>query len=886
MKTVTILIVEDESIVAEDIKRSLERFGYNVCGVASTGRTAINIVEEHKPDVVLMDIVLRGKMNGIKTAEDIYKDYDIPVIYLTAYADRKTLDKAKVTSPYGYILKPFEDQELYSTIEMAIYKHQMEKKLREREAWLSTTLKSIGDAVIVTDKNNCIQFMNSRAESLTGWRLGEVRGKLLKKVIQILREDTGKPAEDLTAQVLQKKKIVELTSHSVLVNRAGETVSIDESGAPIIDDKGRILGVVLALHDITNRRKAEIALQESNEFNYALFQYNPIETVVVDLEGRVKQFNLLKEKSGDRLPRTGDVMYKDYARSHEIDMYSEMMNAIQKQKVKKFPELKYKDKYLSITIAPFHQGAIITSQDITKRKLAEDTLSKSEREKSLILSSVSELVTFQNKEMMLLWANRAAAESVGLDPQEMVGRFCYNVWHQLESPCDDCPVVKAFKTGQPEEAEMTTANGKIWAVRGYPARNEAGEIMGVVEVTQDITNRKQTEVEKERIHAELIQAQKMEAIGTLTGGVAHDFNNLLTAIQGCSDMILIRTQETDPIYRDLKEIQIAADRAADLTRQLLLFSRKQPMEFAVINVNKTIENLLKMFHRLIGEDISISTSLAPDLLNVKADHGTIEQVIMNLAVNARDAMPDGGKLTIKTSNVTIDNAYSKSMPEARPGKFVRITVVDTGEGINEEILPHIFEPFFSTKGVGKGTGLGLSVVYGIIKQHEGWINVRSVKSSGTTFEIYLPGVRKKVDKLSDIRIPLHKFRGNGERILIVEDEISVRDFATIALSEYGYTIYSTSSVAEALDVFEREKGRFDLVLTDVVLPDRSGVDLVEELLTIKPGIKVLLSSGYTDQKSQWDKIQGKGLPFLQKPYTLATILQTVKEVLLLSSENS
>ncbi len=884
MEPVKILIVEDESIVAEDIKRSLERFGYTVCGVVSTGRAAIKIVKEHKPDVVLMDIVLRGKTNGIKTAEDIYKDYDIPVIYLTAYADRKTLDKAKVTSPYGYILKPFEDQGLYSTIEMAIYKHQMEKKLREREAWLSTTLKSIGDAVIVADGNGCIQFMNSRAEFLTGWRLSEVKGKLLKKVIQILREDTGKPAEDLTTQVLQKKKIVELTSHSVLVNKAGKTVSIDVSGAPIIDDKGRILGVVLALHDITNRRKAEIALQESNEFNYALFQYNPIETVVVDMEGRVKQFNRLKEKSGDRLPRIGDAMYKNYARSHEIDMYAELMDAIRKQKVKKFPEQKYKDKYLSITIAPFHKGAIITSQDITKRKQAEDTLSRSEQEKSLILSSVSELVTFQNSDMMIMWANRAAAESVGLDPQEMVGHFCYKIWHQRKKPCDDCPIVKVFKTGRPEEAEMTTDDRRIWAVRGYPARNENGEIMGVVEVTQDITIRKQTEMEKEHIQAELIQAQKMEAIGTLTGGVAHDFNNLLTAIQGCSDMILIRTPETDPIYRDLKEIQTAADKASDLTRQLLLFSRKQPMEFAIINVNRTVENLLKMFHRLIGEDISISTSLSSDLLNVEADRGTIEQVIMNLAVNARDAMPNGGKLTIKTSNVTIDKSYSKSIPEARPGEFVRIAVIDTGEGIDEDILPHIFEPFFSTKGVGKGTGLGLSVVYGIIKQHEGWINVHSVKGEGTTFDVYLPGVRKKVDKIRDVRIPLHKYRGNGERILIVEDEISVRDFATIALSEYGYTIYSTSSVAEALDVFEREKGHFDLVLTDVVLPDRSGVELVEQLLTTKPNLKVLLSSGYTDQKSQWDKIQGKGLPFLQKPYTLATILQTVKEVLVLSSE--
>jgi CheY-like chemotaxis protein len=298
-----------------------------------------------------------------------------------------------------------------------------------------------------------------------------------------------------------------------------------------------------------------------------------------------------------------------------------------------------------------------------------------------------------------------------------------------------------------------------------------------------------------------------------------------------------------------------------------------------LDLNQIVGDLLKMLHRLIGEDIGISTVFHPYLWTVRGDKGTLEQVLMNLTVNARDAMPKGGKITIRNDNVNVDHDYCIEFPEARTGDFVRLSVSDTGAGIDPRVLPHIFEPFFSTKGPGKGTGLGLSVVYGIVRQHSGWITVSSLNGKGTTFDVYLPTVKEKAATTSDEKISIKDFKGDGERILVVEDAQGIREFLRTALAESGYNAFIASNCAEAKQLFSQHKGRFDLVFSDVVLPDKSGIELVEDLLEKKPDLKVLLSSGYTDQKSQWAIIQNKKMPFLQKPYSLLFLLRLIKEVI-------
>jgi signal transduction histidine kinase len=391
--------------------------------------------------------------------------------------------------------------------------------------------------------------------------------------------------------------------------------------------------------------------------------------------------------------------------------------------------------------------------------------------------------------------------------------------------------------------------------------------------------RKSVEEEKEKIQAQLYQAQKMEAIGVLAGGIAHDFNNLMTAIQGFTDVLMMKTEESDPSMRALQQIRSSASSAADLTRQMLLFSRKQPMEFSPVQLNKTIENLLKMLHRLIGEDITVGTSLEPELWLTRADIGTLEQVLVNIVINAKEAMPEGGQITIKTANVILDTNSIRSIPEARAGRFIKLTVSDVGIGMDDEILQHIFEPFYTTKDLSKSTGLGLSVVYGIVKQHQGWINVASKPGKGTTFDIYFPAQPIKSTKKQNEEISLAELQGNSKKILLVEDAEGVREFAAMVLGENGYIVYSANTADEALDIFEKENGQFDLVISDVVLPDKSGLKLVEELIHIKPNIPILLSSGYTDQKLQWPVIREKGLRFLQKPYAYMDLLKATKEAI-------
>lgn len=425
---------------------------------------------------------------------------------------------------------------------------------------------------------------------------------------------------------------------------------------------------------------------------------------------------------------------------------------------------------------------------------------------------------------------------------------------------------------QIEEFKAITADGsEIWISTVGTRTEYQGKLAGLVSI-RDIT-------ESKLMAKQLRQAQKMEAIGQLTGGIAHDFNNLLTAIMGNAELAMMETDEADPLYLNLKRIRSSVMHTTNLTRQLLIFSRKQQMNFTTQNLNGIIDDFLKMIHRLIGEDITIETCLETDLWSTRADAGNIEQLIMNLAVNARDAMPDGGLLTIKTENMVLDEDYTKFIPYARPGNFVRLSVEDTGIGMDEEIIEQIFEPFFSTKEVGEGTGLGLSVVYGIVKEHKSWINVYSESGSGTTFKIYFPAFSGKAEEKTEKKISLKDIQGNGERILLVEDEEKVREMAGIALGKNGYVVVEAQNTKDAMDIFAREDGRFHLIFSDVVLPGDSGLTLVEHLLSHNPGLKVLMCSGYTNNKAQKKVMQEKGILFLQKPYSLPDLFQAIKSVL-------
>jgi signal transduction histidine kinase len=390
---------------------------------------------------------------------------------------------------------------------------------------------------------------------------------------------------------------------------------------------------------------------------------------------------------------------------------------------------------------------------------------------------------------------------------------------------------------------------------------------------------KNAEKRKLELETQLHQAQKMEAMGVLAGGVAHDFNNLLTTIHGYCSLAIEDAEKDGTIYPKLQQVKLAAERAANLTRQLLLFSRRQTTEKRFINLNDILDGLLKMLRRMIGEDIVIETLFNNDLETIEADAGNIEQIIMNLAVNARDAMPKGGTLRISTKNAAFSEKQIYTIPNAKTGKYVCFSVSDTGTGMDAETIQHIFEPFYTTKEPGKGTGLGLSVVYGIVSNHGGWINVSSEPGEGTTFSIFMPSCVSKTDEHKKESVDFRALKGNGEHILVVEDEEDIRGWSAFALRENGYLTSDAGNATEAMAVFENNKDEIVMLLSDVVMPGKSGLQLAEQLVAQKPGIKIIFSSGYPGEKSQYKKIREQGMRFLQKPFTMIELLSAVKEVL-------
>lgn len=384
--------------------------------------------------------------------------------------------------------------------------------------------------------------------------------------------------------------------------------------------------------------------------------------------------------------------------------------------------------------------------------------------------------------------------------------------------------------------------------------------------------------ERRQLEEQYRQAQKMEAVGRLTSGIAHDFNNLMTAVLGYSDLALQSLDKNDPLTGDIEEIKKAGERAGALTRQLLAFSRKQLLQPKVIDLNQVVTSMDNMLRHLIGEDIDLVSATSPSLGSVRADVGQIEQVIVNLAVNARDAMPEGGKITIETSNVELDEPYARSHAEVGPGRYVMLAVSDTGHGMDAETRDHIFEPFFTTKQDGKGTGLGLATVFGIVKQSGGSIWVYSEPGRGTTFKIYLPRVDQEAEAIETGQTERSSARGS-ETVLLVEDDQAIRSLARRVLEKKGYEVLEADNAEKAILVSNQRQQQIDLLLTDVVLTGASGPKLAAQVRSHRPKIKVLYMSGYTDEAIFRHQVLDAGVAFIQKPFTPESLTRKIREVL-------
>lgn len=791
-----ILVVEDEKIVAKDIEYRLLNLGYAVAGIAASAGEAIQKAGEAQPDLVLMDIKLKGEVDGIAAAEAIRTRLNLPVIYLTAYADEPTLQRSKITLPYGYILKPFEEHALYTAIEVALRQHELQSTLERRAAHLAL-INDIGSKIAA---ELALESVLEQAVQLIQSTFGyyHVAIFLLEGEFASLRAIAGICRNDIPStysQHISQGLIGWVAAHGEKI--VANDTSLDPRYLPIITD-----------HFVT---QAELCL--------------PIRVA----------------------GQTVGILDIQNPRDHTFDQNDVMVMETLTNQIA-----------IAIRNAQLYEQAQQEKEAFRQQQAVLQT----------ILDHIPVMVTYFDGAGRCQWVNREWERVSGWSRAELQEREV--VAELYPDPQERERIWKFILAGDGKwnEAKFKARDGHlldtIWASVWLPN----GALIGI---GQDITERK-------RLEAQFLQAQKLEAIGRLAGGLAHDFNNILTVIVNYTSLIMRVSATDNPIQRHLKGIQGSAERAATLTRQLLSFARKQVIEPQTLNLNDLIVQAEKMLRPLIGEDIQLTTQLMPELGWVKADPSQLEQVLLNLTLNARDAMPQGGKLTIQTAAVRLGQQESHQMTGALPGDYVMLVVSDTGTGMTEEVKAHLFEPFFSTKAMGQGTGLGLATCFGIITQSAGYIQVESELGQGTTFQIYLPAIENK-STLPIKQDRVESLPCGNETILLVEDEPEVRELMMNLLTEQGYTLLVAANGAEALQINnEKADTVIDLLLTDVVMPRLGGKALAERLKSCRSQTKVLFISGYTDEAIVAPML-APDTAFLQKPFSPTALLCKVREVL-------
>ncbi len=753
----------------------------------------------------------------------------------------------------------------------------------ERDARL---LANVRDAIIVTDANGIVTYWNDAATRMLGWTAEEMYGQPL---LNRFPEEARPFVADLMRQIRDGQ---DWSGEFEDDRKDGSRIWIDGRVSRICDASGRLIGVLGIPHDITARKQAEAERDQIAARLQLQIDRMPLAYLLLDRDLRLVDWNAAAERMfgyareevlgmmppfETLLPRSAwSEVEPVLGRLRAGDMAAHAINE-NLTKDGQTITCQWSNTPLLDRDGLF-VGVVSLAQDITGGRRAEDALHASEDRFRQIAESINEVfwlstpdkheIAYVSPGYETIWGR--TCESVYASPQSWMEAIHVGDRERIAQAASASQAAGAYD----EEYRIVRPDGTIRWIRdrAFPVRDGGGRVVRVAGVAEDVT-------EKRQLEAQLRQAHKMEAIGQLAGGVAHDFNNLLTVINGCSELLIGAVGDRGEQRELLDEIVKAGNRAASLTRQLLAFSRQQVLAPRILDVNDVVQDTEKMLKRLIGEDVELTTTLQRPLGCVKADRGQLEQVLLNLAVNARDAMPQGGELTIETREVDLTEDFAVSRPGMAPGRHIALAVTDSGVGMSEEVKRHLFEPFFTTKDPGKGTGLGLAVVHGFVKQSGGCVEVRSEPGAGTCFTIYLPLIDARGAAGADVAdAAVGQARGT-ETILLVEDDAAVRALMKRVLQRCGYTVLEASRGSDGLRLAAARRTPIHLLITDVVMPGIPGRMVAEQIRDSHPETKVLYVSGYTNDDVVRTGVLHDAVHFVQKPFAPNALAHEVREIL-------
>ena len=761
--------------------------------------------------------------------------------------------------------------------------------LQESEKKYRLITEKMSDIVWIADMNLRVTYVTPSVQTVLGFTQEE---RIQKTVNEQFTPDSLSYGLELMVRqlALEKQGNGDPNRTETLLlehyHKDGSTRLMETIISGLRNDQGVLTGLHGVSRDVTERVRAEKQLRESEE------RYRRITENMSDLVSEVDAQSIFGYISPSHSRIVGyapeELLGKPvYEHVHPEDLERIIIEGGQGVRSGEEREAEYRYRHKNghyIWLRSIgrslrspegnHIGAVINSSDITGRKQAEESLRASEERYRTIFESTATANVIVTEDTTIMMANNDFLIWSGYTKQELEGKMS---WTTFIHP-DDLERIKSYDKMRRLDPESVPSSYEFRAVNRKGDVSDLYISVAVIAGTKERIVSLSDLTEKKQLETQLTQSQKMESVGRLAGGVAHDFNNMLSVIIGNVEMAMWRVKRADPIYKSLLEALNAGMRSADLTRQLLAFARKQTVRPKVLDLNDTVTGMLKMLQRLIGEDIKLTWNPVTKPWRVKIDPSQVDQLLANLAVNARDAIEKTGRITIETSNTTCDEAYCKDRPEWIPGDYVLLSMSDSGCGMEKEILANIFEPFFTTKKEGQGTGLGLATVYGIVKQNNGFINVYSEPRLGTTFRIYLPRYMDEGAETRDDK-PELEVRGGTETILVVEDSEAVLNLCKTMLETLGYQVLTASGKDQALQQVRAYHENIDLLLTDVVMPDMNGKELSERIMALKPGLKYLYMSGYPADVIARQGILDEGIQFISKPFSLKDLAAKVREVL-------